>query len=316
VEAGEVSVEKPKFGSKKGAKKPAKTLKSSDFNYNESILQRYKTALDNALKVATTFNISPIRGRTLIFLSIGPQMSNPPNKRISKSVTSIADIATLLALMFIHSCEASKLVAYNNNCAFENIELEKGTILDNMASFRSLQSLPGLVKSNASSIFADIVDRREHFDNLIVLGGGDIDVMTMQRFLRKYRQTVNEELLFVNVNLLPKECGLAEETDYDHENDVTICGYSDSILRFVAEKGNQGQLVHIENIDKSYDLPPLSKKKSQNEKSTDAVVKLEGTDTLPAVVTTTSRWKTVKVKRNKFFVLVHLNLLELGIIFF
>ena len=41
---------------------------------------------------------------------------------------------------------------------------------------------------------------------------------------------------------------------YQHPNDVCIAGYSDQILRFVAERGNGGQLNHVENIDKAYGL--------------------------------------------------------------
>ena len=44
------------------SKKDKEKLMKSDLNYDESLLKRYKTALDNALKVATTFNISPIKG--------------------------------------------------------------------------------------------------------------------------------------------------------------------------------------------------------------------------------------------------------------
>ena len=34
-------------------------------------------------------------------------------------------------------------------------------------------------------------------------------------------------------------------------------GYSDNILRFIAERGDSGQLNHVENIDKAYGLKEL-----------------------------------------------------------
>ena len=43
-------------------------------------------------------------------------------------------------------------------------------------------------------------------------------------------------------------------TNPPHPNDVYIAGYSDQILRFVAERGDGGQLNHVENIDKAYNL--------------------------------------------------------------
>ena len=35
-----------------------------------------------------------------------------------------------------------------------------------------------------------------------------------------------------------------------HDNDIYIAGYSDAILRFIAERGDDGQLMHVENVDK------------------------------------------------------------------
>jgi hypothetical protein len=34
-----------------------------------------------------------------------------------------------------------------------------------------------------------------------------------------------------------------------HPNDVQIAGFSDAILRFVAQRGDASQLQHVENID-------------------------------------------------------------------
>ena len=36
-----------------------------------------------------------------------------------------------------------------------------------------------------------------------------------------------------------------------------MMGYSDNILRFIAERGDSGQLNHVENIDKAYGLREL-----------------------------------------------------------
>ncbi len=103
---------------------------------------------------------------------------------------------------------------------------------------------------------------------------------------------MNEELLFVNVKLAAAECGLAEEdADFDHENDVTISGYSEAILRFVAEKGNQGQLLHVENIDRVFELAPLVNGDRQRRKEE---VKAKSRLVIPMAVTG-PKWKTIKV---------------------
>jgi len=117
---------------------------SVEINYTELLLQRYQTALDNALKLATTFNVAPIRGNTAILVSIGADMSAVPSRRVAKSVTTLADIAALMALMFTHSCEASQLIAFDGLTAYTNIPLQQGTILQNMASLRQISSKPDL----------------------------------------------------------------------------------------------------------------------------------------------------------------------------
>ena len=45
--------------------------------YDERLLQRYRKALDTAVKIATVHNVMPIRGRTVIFCSLSEQMKKP-----------------------------------------------------------------------------------------------------------------------------------------------------------------------------------------------------------------------------------------------
>jgi telomerase protein component 1 len=251
--------------SNKNNKKDKKKI--SDVNYDSDILKRYKKALDNALKVATSFNLSPIKGSTAILLNQGYKMvqTNPSAagksaKSLGKSVTSVADIAALLALMFNYSCEYAKLVVFQDCFVSTDIKLDSGTILENMKSLRSsdIQRRQRVDQSNfPRSVLSDFLLDRKVFDNIVVLSQGieNSDLTYMTEFLKSYRSTVNPQLLFVNVNLGVSE---ANQSVFDHENDVNISGFSDSILRFVAERSDQGQLTFIDNIDKAYDLPPLA----------------------------------------------------------
>lgn len=281
-----------------------KKLKNTSFNYDKILLNRYKKTLDEALKVATTFNISPIKGSTAIFLdmgSYGMSETNSAVKKLGKSVTSIGDIGALLALMFKHSCEKSNLTVFKSAYIIhKNIDLEEGTILDNMISIKELSALNTKATSSSSSILDEILFSKEHFDNLIILScGGDGynigavgSIKYLQRFLRKYRADINEDLLFVNVDLSSSNCELSQDSNFDHENDIKISGYSDSILRFVAEKGNKGQLTHVENIDKFFDLPPLN---IRNNKKTESEIELPIAKKSSIILPPASRWKTIKV---------------------
>ncbi len=50
----------------------------------------------------------------------------------------IVEVGVLLGLMCKYSCEDSDLIVYGNN-GYQSAELEKGTILDNMAQVLQVQ---------------------------------------------------------------------------------------------------------------------------------------------------------------------------------
>jgi telomerase protein component 1 len=287
----------------------------TDMNYDPDILKRYKTALDNALKVATTFNVSPIKGSTAIFLNMSRAMNffvGGSAKSLGKKATSLSDIAALLALMFKYSCEHSKLIVFSDYEVYTDIELEQGTILDNMKSLTELKNLRAAdTNKNHSALypyrsFTDMLSLKENYDNIIYLSNGVGDIEFHKSFLRKYRSFVNENLLFVNVNLSVAECGLASDFNFDHENDVSISGYSDAILRFVAERGNQGQLIHVENIDKSYDLPILKHLNAHTIKTSTTTRPVENLERPKfKIYVPKLEWKTIKVFISSTFLDMH-----------
>ena len=63
----------------------------------------------------------------------------------------------------------------------------------------------------------------------------------------QYRLLVNQGLLYVNVDLSGKQASVKAAVDSaaEHENDVHIAGYSDAILRFVAERGESNSQVCV-----------------------------------------------------------------------
>jgi predicted RNA-binding protein with RPS1 domain len=133
-----------------------KNKTNKPINYSKELLKRYKKALDNALKVATTFNVSPIKGSTAIFLNLNYNMKSKQSKQksLGKRVQSIGDIAALLALMFKYSCEHSKLILFGNGQLFEDLKLDEGTILENMENI--------IKTSGSGSKFG-----QQNFDNLL-----------------------------------------------------------------------------------------------------------------------------------------------------
>ena len=63
-------------------------------------------------------------------------------------------------------------------------------------------------------------------------------------------------------------CRLISTDQPGHKNDVHIAGFSDQILRFIAERSDAGQIVHIEKMDVKYDLKSTANKVKKREEST------------------------------------------------
>ncbi len=86
---------------------------------------------------------------------------------------------------------------------------------------------------------------RQHIDLFVILsdmiiskGGNDIerDDASVSNVLNRYRQTVNPEMTFVEVNLCGYGAELPLEEDPENPHTIRICGYSDSILRLISER--------------------------------------------------------------------------------
>ena len=48
-----------------------------EVEYSPQILHKYKKALDTSVKIATCFNVTPIRGNTIIYVNQGNRLKRP-----------------------------------------------------------------------------------------------------------------------------------------------------------------------------------------------------------------------------------------------
>ena len=231
-----------------------------------ALIQRYKSALDTALKISTCYNVKPIPGSTLIFCSVGKEMKRRcTSARGLGKPRTVQEVGILLGLMCKFSCEHCRMWVYGESRPVE-VSLKEGTILDNMGvvletvDSHSLDAADGKLPK---SVLNDVLNSRIHMDNLVVLNTmtdlGSIEGRFLSDFLKKYRRVVNPNLLFVHVNLNGQSAGFSTSMQPEHPNDIYLAGYSDQILRFIAERGDEGQLTYVQNIDKAYNLKAVKK---------------------------------------------------------
>lgn len=67
---------------------------------------------------------------------------------------------------------------------------------------------------------------------------------------------MNSSLLFVSVDLLGKSSNV-DNFDPVYANDVFVSGYSEQILRFIAERNDFSQLEYVRSIDQIKGLPQI-----------------------------------------------------------
>ena len=296
IAKGEQPQAKPGRKGAKAVKKPKpKELPKIEI----SLLNRYRTALDNALKIATCYNVKPISGSTLILCNVGANMDRPcTSARGLGKPKTVMEVGILLGLMCKYSCEKCTMMVYGGGANFTEVELKEGTILDNMANVKTTateQGVLGHVGDIPIQFLTNMLVERTQVDNLVVLTDemklDDQQGREVIDFLSKYRHLVNPNLLFVSVDLSSKTRGVSSTIKPTHPNDIYLAGYSDQILRFIAERGDSGQITYIENIDKAYNLESI--KTPSLAETSDSPLTLAPEKALLA--TTQKRWRTARV---------------------
>ncbi|CAG0893789.1 unnamed protein product [Darwinula stevensoni] len=98
-------------------------------------------------------------------------------------------------------------------------------------------------------------------DRVVVIRGDEC-TDEIRNAVKKIRHLSNPDLLFVHLNLSapkPKVKGV-DIRNQNSQNDIYLAGFSEHILRFIGEIGNKrGQVVHVEGIDKRFNLKPIPK---------------------------------------------------------
>ena len=104
---------------------------------DEESLKKVEKALNEAITIATKKNIPPLKGSTLLLVSIGSEMKEAKmaTKSNSKKITSALDIAFLFANMCSISCENVKYVSFDSMNFKEREKINSHPLLDLTKSF-------------------------------------------------------------------------------------------------------------------------------------------------------------------------------------
>eukprot|EP00736_Rhodelphis_marinus_P012724 Rmarinus@m.8896 len=231
-------------------------------------IREYQEALETSLQLSAVYNLPPIHGSVMIFCDVSYSMSKPfttagpQNKRPGKkpsAPTSLllrSDIALLLSLMCRHSCETSELYLFDSNTnlcqRFNPPKAREGNAI--LKDIRTLRKMKGISKGvHLQDVLLGPVRDRMPVSTVLVVSDGLFDPRAagetsrlFSDFSQVMRKDLNEKLLYVSVAVLRGKNPPANGTP--HPNDVMVTGYSDQILRFVAERA-ESQLSYVQRID-------------------------------------------------------------------
>ncbi|XP_023230818.1 telomerase protein component 1-like [Centruroides sculpturatus] len=224
-------------------------------NFDESLLKKYKHAIDSAVEIAARRNVNPIQGRTLIICDILSCFDHECAALKGSLINKMHYGCLMLALMISYACEEFDLKAIINDQMWCTPEILDEKILDNVFNLMNNFNIT-FTKEEAKDAVSTFYNEKfsvllEHylcplttqgiqFDNIIFLTSGNnfestLPSSILKDFMKKYRNTVNKNVLHVEVDLTGNQ------------------------NRFIAERGNGSQLNYVENIDKKYSLKSMPK---------------------------------------------------------
>ncbi|XP_067330368.1 telomerase protein component 1-like isoform X2 [Channa argus] len=252
--------------------KKAQLLKANQRLYTTDLLDRYRKALETAVQISCRYNVPPLPGRTVILINTTmssfeakPDFCLPPdpeendeeeeeNQRRRKKkreggddklTPSMTEVAVLLSLMIGSSAEDCQLclMDYYN---IKEVELKSDVLIENVRVVMKQIKEWSREENDLPRIFT----KQNKVDNIILVTDSYIS-RTIEWAISSYKKEINNKSLVVQLFL--SNC----EPEYPSDrNCVKLAGFSEQILRFVAERGSSRLLDHVDHLDKVYNIRP------------------------------------------------------------
>ncbi|RVE60961.1 hypothetical protein OJAV_G00166140 [Oryzias javanicus] len=166
---------------------------------------------------------------------------------------SVMEVAALLSLMIRSSAEDCQLCIYENSHCEEAV-LESDVLLENVKTLiQQMTKCFMLSCEDYDLTFKRRLFNKNKLNNIITIATPWMSSELLWE-VNTYKKEVNPDVLEVQICLTDNNCFDSDKSQ--SRNLVRIQGFSDQLLRFVAERGSSRLLEHVENLDKKYKIPP------------------------------------------------------------
>ncbi|KAK2900722.1 hypothetical protein Q8A67_008837 [Cirrhinus molitorella] len=270
--------------------------------YTQELLNKYCCALEKAVQISCKYNIPPLPGRTLVICNaefsedrawsgaddvcLPPENTN--NIDENKLSASVQEVAVLLCMMINYCSEDSQVMLHCYE-GFQEFKLKSDVLLDNVRqAMKQVENLNDCdIESefiSTTTFFTKLTEEKTKLDRIVVFEN-NCSSENLMADINNYRQDINRDAVVIDVLL--GQMSPKETLKYKlNSNTVTLCGFSEQILKFVSERGSSRMLQHVEHMDRVYNIPPPQGRKTEPERAADVI-------SLPA--TPKFRWKGVRV---------------------
>ena len=215
-------------------------------------LAAYKAGLEEAVKLATALNVSPIRGHTVIFCDASGSMMCKISSGAMGSVRTCMDLGYLFGLMLRHVCESSEILLVSSpnppktpKC-WRKVDLEGDNIFELLAQVNLVSDEMGRSNEYPYDWFDDMIAQKKFIDNIIIFSDMIISDTCSEMFnrnsnykssyevLEKYREQVNPNTRYITVDLAGYARDMSGANFENQFKNLVIGGYSDAILKLVS----------------------------------------------------------------------------------
>ena len=217
---------------------------------NVKAIPKFEAALNGAIRIATQKNIPPMSGNTLILTSLGLEMKFASMSKSTKSrkITSALEVSLLFSFMLESACEKVTWISFGDPKVHQEEDSDASILQKVRNNARNVNTVAPKTDDVFKNTFLDLIRSNKKYDRIILVHGGHIkDFGTFMELLGQYRNTVNSECIYADVNVIGSEV----KFDQDLRN-VYMCGFSENIFHTLAKNSTMSEMV--ETVDKRYNL--------------------------------------------------------------
>ncbi|XP_034559515.1 telomerase protein component 1-like [Notolabrus celidotus] len=202
-----------------------------------------------------------------------------PKKEDDNFTPSVNEIASLLSLMICSSAEDSHLYLFNWYESGE-VKLKSDVLLDNVRTVGNTLKKCRQRTEGDNNFHSLMFNNKNKIDNIIVVTDSWTNNM-LEWDIGNYKKDVNNKALLVKIYFSEPD----QEQVSPDRNCIHLQGFSEQMLRFVAERGSSRLMEHVEHLDKLYNVPSL-----EGAKGPQTSTNLVSIPTSPKL-----RWRSVRV---------------------